>query len=113
MQVDLRNLDPTTGPTESESFLASRLNLSTATDRHGQLDTVQADFKAVSLSGQALSIMFFGTAVDPLERLNGEAVNEFGDTFVFSGQEEKDCEPEPFEEFRLQRDSTAYQRRGD
>jgi hypothetical protein len=81
--------------------------------RHGQLDTVQADFKAVSLSGQALSIMFFGTAVDPLERLNGEAVNEFGDTFVFSGREAKDCEPEPFEAFRLQRDSTTYQRRGD
>jgi hypothetical protein len=100
-------------PGASLGELTIDLLFQTITYRHGQLDTVQADFKAVSLSGQALSIMFFGTAVDPLERLNGEAVNEFGDTFVFSGQEEKDCEPEPFEEFRLQRDSTAYQRRGD
>jgi hypothetical protein len=99
--------------TPSPGELTIDLLFQTITYRHGQLDTVQADFKAVSLSGQALSIMFFGTAVDPLARLNGEAVNEFGDTFVFSGQEDKDCEPEPSEEFRPERDSTAYQRRRD
>jgi hypothetical protein len=37
--------------------------------------------------------MFFGEAFDPLKRLIGEAVNEFGDTFVFSGPEDADCEP--------------------
>jgi hypothetical protein len=72
---------------------------------------------ALSLDGS----LFFAPLLRerPLDRLNGEAVTESGDTFVFSGREEKDCEPEPFEgpppseEFRLQRDSTAYQRRGD
>lgn len=52
--------------------------------RHGQLGTVPQRFKAVSRSGQ-LSIAFYGEAVDPLSQLTGEAVNEFGDTFVFSG----------------------------
>src|SRR5262252_6409596 len=61
--------------------------LQTITYRHGQLNTVDTRFKAVSLSGQLLSIMFFGEEVEALEQLNGEAVNEFGDTFVFSGPE--------------------------
>jgi len=61
------------------------------TYRHGQLDTNSEKFKAVSRSGQPLSIMFFGEAVDPLSRLNGEAVSEFGDTFVFSGTSVAAC----------------------
>jgi hypothetical protein len=61
----------------------------TITYRHGQLDDADASsrFKAVSRSGQALSIMFFGEEIQALEQLTGEAVNEFGDTFVFSGPE--------------------------
>jgi len=63
--------------------------------RHGQLDPlaplIDTSFKAVSLFGQPLSIMFFGEEVEGLERLNGEAVNEFGDTFVFSGLEVPAC----------------------
>ena len=63
--------------------------------RHGQLDPlpplIPTSFKAVSLFGQPLSIMFFGEEVEGLERLNGEAVNEFGDTFVFSGPEVTSC----------------------
>ncbi len=61
------------------------------TYRHGQLDTNAERFKAVSRSGQPLSITFFGEAVDPLNRLNGEAVSEFGDTFVFSGTSSDAC----------------------
>ena len=59
------------------------------TYRHGQLDEPEAsaNFKAVSRSGQPLAIMFFGAEVEALEELTGEAVNEFGDTFVFSGPE--------------------------
>ena len=67
----------------------------TITYRHGQLDTNSERFKAVSRSGQALAIMFFGEAVDPLNRLNGEAVNEFGDTFVFSGTSNPTCPAGP------------------
>jgi len=63
----------------------------TITYRHGQLDQVKTRFKAVSLFGQSLSIMFYGEEIEALEQLNGEAVNEFGDTFVFSGHEELTC----------------------
>src|SRR5262245_27840596 len=48
-------------------------------------------FKAVSRFLQPLSIMFFGEEVEGLEQLNGEAVSEFGDTFVFSGPEVPTC----------------------
>jgi hypothetical protein len=62
---------------------------------HGQLDPlpplIPTSFKAVSLFGQPLSIMLFGEEVEGLEQLNGEAVNEFGDTFVFSGLEVPAC----------------------
>ena len=61
------------------------------TYRHGQLDSNSERFKAVSRFGQPLSIMFFGEAVDALNRLNGEAVSEFGDTFVFSGTSTVAC----------------------
>jgi hypothetical protein len=59
------------------------------TYRHGQLDYPEAStrFKAVSRTGQPLAIMFFGEHYEGLEELTGEAVNEFGDTFVFSGPE--------------------------
>jgi hypothetical protein len=59
----------------------------TITYRHGQLDDPDAfsRFKAVSRFLQPLSIMFFGEEIQALEQLTGEAVNEFGDTFVFSG----------------------------
>jgi hypothetical protein len=59
------------------------------TYRFGQLNEPEASvrFKAVSRFGQPLSIMFFGEEVEALEELTGEAVNEFGDTFVFSGLE--------------------------
>ena len=59
------------------------------TYRHGQLDAPDASarFKAVSRSRQPLAIMHFGEEIEALEQLTGEAVNEFGDTFVFSGPE--------------------------
>lgn len=59
------------------------------TYRHGQLDEADARsrFKAVSRFGQPLSIMFYGEEIEALEQLTGEAVSEFGDTFVFSGPE--------------------------
>jgi len=61
----------------------------TLTYRHGQLDDPDAftRFKAVSRFLQPLSIMFFGEEIQALEVLTGEAVNEIGDTFVFSGSE--------------------------
>jgi hypothetical protein len=63
--------------------------------RHGQLDPlpplIPTSFKAVSLLGQPLSIMFFGEEVEGLEQLNGEGVNEFGDTFVLTGPEVTTC----------------------
>jgi hypothetical protein len=66
--------------------------------RRGQLDTVRSEFKAVAPAEQGFGIMFFGQAVDALLRLNGEAVNEFGDTFVYSGQEADECQSVPPEE---------------
>src|SRR5262249_1936929 len=57
------------------------------TYRHGQLDTVDTSFKSVSRFEQPLSIMHYGEEIEALEQLTGEAVNEFGDTFVFSGPE--------------------------
>jgi hypothetical protein len=62
------------------------------TYRHGQLDNPDARvaserFKAVSRSRQPLAIMFYGEEIEALEELTGEAVNEFGDTFVFAGPE--------------------------
>lgn len=65
------------------------------TYRHGQLDEVNTRFKAVSRFGQPLSIMFYGEEVEALEQLNGEAVNEFGATFVFSGPEAASCPAAP------------------
>ena len=55
--------------------------------RHGQLDTVDTQFKAVSRAGAPLSIMHYGEEIEALEQLTGQSVNEFGDTFVFSGPE--------------------------
>jgi hypothetical protein len=66
------------------------------TYRHGQLDTAEERFKAVSRSFQPLAIMFFGEAIDPLDLLTGEAVNEFGDTFVFTGRSVTTCLPVAF-----------------
>src|SRR5262249_47762652 len=57
------------------------------TYRHGQLDTVDTQFKAVSRFLQPLSIMHYGEEIEALEQLTGQSVNEFGDTFVFSGPE--------------------------
>ena len=65
----------------------------TITFRRGQLDTVDQRFKAVSRSGQALAIMYYGEAYNALNQLVGEAVNEFGDTFVFSGPVDNACVP--------------------
>lgn len=61
------------------------------TYRHGQLDTLEERFKAVTRTSPALSIMFFGEVVDPLDLLTGEAVNEFGDSFVFTGPSDPSC----------------------
>ena len=57
------------------------------TYRHGQLDTVDTRFKSVSRFPASLSIMFYGEEIEALEQLTGEAVNEIGDSFVFSGPE--------------------------
>jgi hypothetical protein len=58
-----------------------------STYRHGQLDTVDTQFKAVSRAGALLSIMHYGEEIEALEQLTGQSVNGFGDTFVFSGPE--------------------------
>jgi hypothetical protein len=63
----------------------------TITYRYGQLNTIPTSFKAVSRSGQPLSIMYYGEELEALEQLFGEAVNEFGDSFVFSGLETATC----------------------
>jgi len=72
------------------------------TYRHGQLDTLEERFKAVSRSFQPLAIMFFGEAFDPLDLMVGEAVNEFGDTFVFTGPSDAACVPGLFSGDALQ-----------
>src|SRR6266849_3747224 len=64
---------------------------------HGQLNTGGTRLKAVSRSGQPLSIMFYGEEVTALTQLTGEAVSEFGDTFVFSGPETMTCVAAPVE----------------
>ena len=63
----------------------------TITYRLGQLNQVPTSFKAVSRFGQPLSIMFYGEEIEALEVLTGEAVNEFGNTFVFAGTEVPSC----------------------
>ena len=63
------------------------LGFRVVTYRHGQLDTVDTRFKAVSRTGAPFAVMFFGEEIEALEQLTGEAVNEFGITFVFSGPE--------------------------
>lgn len=60
---------------------------------HGQLDAVGTRFKSVSRSGQPLSIAFNGEELTALTLLNGEAVSESGDSFVFSGAQELPCVP--------------------
>ena len=60
------------------------------TYRHGQLDAIGPSFKAVSRFG-LFSIMFHGEELSGLTQLNGQAVNEFGDTFVFSGPLAPSC----------------------
>jgi hypothetical protein len=67
----------------------------TITVRHGQLNTVRTSFKAVARSGQLQSIMFYGEELEALERLSGEAVDDAGDTFVFSGLETATCVASP------------------
>jgi hypothetical protein len=67
----------------------------TITYRHGQLDAIGPSFKAVSRFGQPLSIMFHGEELSGLTQLNGQAVNEFGDTFVFSGPLAPSCPMTP------------------
>jgi hypothetical protein len=57
------------------------------TYRHGQLDTVDTRFKAVSLADQPSSFMFFGEELEALEQLTGEGVTGLGNTSVFSGPE--------------------------
>ncbi len=63
------------------------------TYRHGQLDTVPSRFKAVTRFIAPFEIMFFGEFFDPLNQMTGEAINEFGDTFVFSGPSDAACVP--------------------
>ncbi len=82
--------------TPNSGDLSIDLLFQVITYRFGQLNTVSSRFKSVSRSGQALSIMFFGEAFDPLNQLTGEAVNEFGDTFVFSGPSDAACVPRLF-----------------
>lgn len=69
----------------------------TITFRHGGLepdeDTIFSKFKAVSRRSQPLSIMFFGDTEDELDLMIGQAVNEFGETFVFAGGEDTACVP--------------------
>ena len=64
----------------------------TITYRHGQLDEVATSFKAVSRRlFSPFSIMFYGEEIEALDQMTGQAVNEFGDTFVFSGLEVPSC----------------------
>ena len=65
----------------------------TITYRLGQLNQVPTSFKAVSRFGQPLSIMFSGDEIIALQQLNGEALSEFGNTFVFSGLQTATCVP--------------------
>jgi hypothetical protein len=55
------------------------------TYRHGQLDTVDTRFQAVSRTGQLFAIMFSGDASGAPAQLTGEGVTEFGETLTFSG----------------------------
>ena len=59
----------------------------------GQLDAVGTQFKAVSPSASGFGIEFHGAETTALSLLNGEAVSEFGDTFVLSGPLTSPCTP--------------------
>ncbi len=58
----------------------------------GDLDTDRSRFKAVTRSDPAppFQIMFFGRSLN-FGRIKGEALNEFGDTFIFSGVRNDSC----------------------
>jgi hypothetical protein len=61
--------------------------------KHGQLDAIGTQFKAVSPSASGFGIEFHGAETTALSLLNGEAVSEFGDTFVLSGPLTSPCTP--------------------
>jgi hypothetical protein len=60
--------------------------------RFGDLNQDKARFQAITVtdSGAPFAIMFYGK-FGTFGRFNGQAVNEFGDTFVFSGQRNDLC----------------------
>ena len=80
--------------TPNSGDLSADLLGQTLTYRHGKLDTVRRRFKAVTRDN-AFEIMYFGRFITPDDqippRITGEAINELGDTFVFSGVRDEAC----------------------
>jgi hypothetical protein len=60
--------------------------------RFGDLNQNKNQFQAITVtgSGALFAIMFHGK-FGAFDRFSGQAVNEFGDTFVFSGQRNDLC----------------------
>ncbi len=60
------------------------------TYRHGRLDSAHNRFKAVT-RGPGVETMLFGTFRSNLRRLEGEALDELGTTYVFTGRRNASC----------------------
>jgi hypothetical protein len=58
--------------------------------RFGGLNSDRTAWKAVTVPTPPFAIMFFGK-FQPFGRIRGEALSEFGDTFVFTGVFNEDC----------------------
>lgn len=64
--------------------------LGTLTYRHGGLDSAHNRFKAVT-RGPGFETMLFGTFRSNLRQLQGEALDELGATYVFTGRRNASC----------------------
>jgi hypothetical protein len=64
------------------------------TYRFGGLDSDRLAWKSVTISPPPFAIMFFGQ-FSPFGRIKGEALNEFGDTFILNGVLNESCSLAP------------------
>lgn len=61
---------------------------------HDDLNKDDEDWQATSQAYAFLGIAFHGSTDHHGEKIKGNAVSEFGDTFVFKGEKSKKCEVE-------------------
>jgi hypothetical protein len=58
---------------------------------HTNLDTHPSKWQSSSKSGDPLAIVFHGRTNESGKEIEGDAINEFGETFIFGGIINPDC----------------------